>query len=96
MSESASAIAYEARNRANAAHDKIDSHEQLCAERYGNINSNLSLLFKIIGWGGVTFLSLLLGILAWTSNRVVESIDANNQQLRNQIEAVRTQQQPSS
>lgn len=92
MGETTAAVAYEARNLAESAHEKIDGHEKLCAERYGNINSNLSMLFKIIGWGGSTTLLLLLALLGWLGNRVVDSIDASNQQLRDQIEAVRTQQ----
>ena len=89
MSESASAVAYEARNRANAAHEKIDSHEQLCAERYNNINENLSLLFRVLGWGGALFLTTLLGLLGFMGVRMIDSIDANNQRLQQQIEAVR-------
>lgn len=30
--------------RADTAHQKIDSHEELCAERYGTINSILAEL----------------------------------------------------
>lgn len=90
MSETTAGVAYEARNRANAAHEKIDSHEQLCSERYKNINDNLSMLFKIIGWGGSTTLLLLIALLGWLGNRVVDSVDASNQQLRDQIEAVQS------
>lgn len=36
--------------RAESAHQKIEDHEKLCAERYGNINSTLDELKKLV-WG---------------------------------------------
>lgn len=44
--------------RADAAHAKIESHEELCAERYGNIHSALNDLKKLV-WG------VILGVAAF-------------------------------
>lgn len=58
--------------KAESAHQKIDSHEELCAERYGNINDTLSdlkdtlkshqsIALKVLG-GLATG---VLGLLGW-------------------------------
>lgn len=68
--------------KAEAAQQKIDSHEELCAERYGTINSTLGELKKgqeghsRAIWGGV--IALLAWALAqvWATNQArIESLE---------------------
>jgi hypothetical protein len=53
-----------ARDKAQKALDEIGSHEKLCAERYDNIHDKLGLVLKVLGWGGATIMTVLLGIAA--------------------------------
>lgn len=53
---------------ADSAHQKIESHERLCAERYGNIHTGLDDLKKlvwgvILGGGGFGLVTLFAVIL---------------------------------
>lgn len=76
MTESTAAVAYEARNRANAAHDKIEAHEDLCAERYRNINESVAEIKNILKWAGSGIIGLMLTVLGWL---VLQQIDNNRQ-----------------
>lgn len=53
---------------AEAAHAKLDGHEKLCAERYGNIHDSLGELKKlvlgvILGVAGFALVTLVAVIL---------------------------------
>lgn len=62
--------------RADSAHQKIDDHEKLCAERYGNINSNLDALkdgqknHSRAAWG------VVLALVAWMAAQLWEGRNA--------------------
>lgn len=42
---------------------RIDAHEEVCAERYGNINSSIGSINRTIRWAAVTLLSGMGAIL---------------------------------
>lgn len=56
----------QALHRANSAHDKIDAHEDLCAERYKTFNEKVDgigdKLNKLIG----TLIMCMIGVSAWS------------------------------
>lgn len=53
-----------ARDKAQEALSQIGAHEDLCAQRYDNIHDKLGLVLKVLGWGGGTIMTVLLGIAA--------------------------------
>ena len=89
---------------AREADNKINAHEDLCAERYKNINESLSRIMKLIGWGGSFLAVLIVGLLGWSLNNQVEANkDAiqvltsrgNPEPLRQYVPAPMQQTQPS-
>jgi hypothetical protein len=80
-------LARHAMDLATAADNKINAHEDLCAERYKNINDSLSLIMKFIGWGGAAMAGLVLSLLAWSLN---EQVKTN----RNDIQVLESRQLP--
>lgn len=78
MSEDIATVAYDARNKANAAHDKMEAHERLCAERYLNINNSITDLKTIIKWTCTLMISLIIGALGWS---LTQQVDTVNQQM---------------
>jgi uncharacterized membrane protein len=76
------------------AYDKINAHEDLCAERYLNIHGRIDLLFRVISWGGAMAFTVLIGLAAWGLNQVNQS---QTEQLRAiQRVAVQVAEQPKS
>ena len=74
-------IALDALEAARAAQKKADevgaageAHEDICAERYGNINEKIGTLFKLLAWGGTTALMLILGLLSFLAKAQFDSI----------------------
>ena len=71
---SGNAVDQVARDDAKTALEKIGAHEDLCAERYGNIHDKLGLVLKVLGWGGATLMTAMIGTVgffaahAWTGN----------------------------
>lgn len=59
--QTASAVAYEALNLAKSVDQRVNSHEDLCAERYANINKSVADL----GLATTTQIAELKGILKW-------------------------------
>lgn len=70
--------AAEAKARADSAHEKIDSHEDICAERYASIHTSLAelkddfrgqgrlligILLSIAGFGIVSLVAIILHAL---------------------------------
>lgn len=43
---------------------KIETHEQVCAERYKSIEWKLGILFHVLGWGGGTLICGM-GFVIW-------------------------------
>lgn len=65
MTREPSNLAREAMDLAREADNKINAHEDLCFERYKHINDSLSRIMKILGWGGTTLATLIIGVLGW-------------------------------
>lgn len=91
--------AAEAYNHAQAAHEKVEAHEDLCAERYAHINTKLDgvnatvgTILKILAWGGTTIFGLLMGCLVFFATRSLSTNDAQIDALKDQVEALQTQQ----
>lgn len=98
--ETVAGVAYEARNRAEAAHDKMDAHERLCAERYQNINNSMSDLKTGLKWLAGLLLSVLIAVSGWSLTQQATSVtqkqDALTQQLLMALQRSNTQQQPTA
>lgn len=90
MSDEIASVAYEARNRADAAHDKMDSHERLCAERYMNINKSIDDLKTGLKWLAGLLLSVLIAVSGWSLTQQVSTVNQKqelfNQQLVRMVE----------
>lgn len=85
-----------ARARAESAHGKIEAHEDLCAERYSNIHDKLNSMTKLIGWGGATLATGVMGLVAFLSVRVMDAPDADKARLQAQVEILQSQLRPQS
>lgn len=86
------ATAAEAMARANEAHLKIESHEDLCAERYANIHTALGGVEKtvdrvlsVLAWGGSGLVALLLVVLGFFMTRAISNNDQQVAAMRAQI-----------
>lgn len=70
--------ALEAARKAQAKADQVErdinSHEDICAERYKNINEKVGTLFKLVAYGGSTALMLILGLLGFLAKAQFDSI----------------------
>lgn len=78
--------AQKALSRADAAHDRIEAHEDLCAERYGNIHGRLDQVVKILGWGGTTIAMVMIGVIGFLLVRMIDSPSIETERLKAQIE----------
>jgi hypothetical protein len=85
--------AQEAMARAEAAHIKIDAHEDLCAERYahihtaiGGVKASVGTVLKILAWGGSTIFGLLVVLIGFLAVRSISSNDSELQKLRQQVD----------
>lgn len=58
-------VAQEAKGLAHKALNKIEGHEELCAERYKNIHSTLNLIMRVLAWGGSSLIIVLITALGW-------------------------------
>lgn len=59
----------ETRQTVAGAYDRIDAHEELCAERLKNLHGRINLLFAVIGTAGV----MAAAAGGWAFNKVYES-----------------------
>lgn len=73
-------------NRADAAHDRIEAHEELCAERYGNIHGRLDQVVKILGWGGATVATVMIAVIGALLVRALNAPNVETERLKAQIE----------
>lgn len=85
--------AVEAYNHAEAAHQKVEAHEDLCAERYAHISTKLEGVTSTVGtiqkqlaWGGSIFVTILLGLLAFFGAMAISQGDSEVKELKAQIE----------
>lgn len=77
-----------ARARADEAHSKIEGHEELCAERYKNINDTLGTIKSILGWAGGSIFAVLVAMLGWLSVQEINRISDDKQMLQAQLEVL--------
>lgn len=91
--------ANEAMERANSAHEKIDAHEDLCAERYAHIHTAIAgvkdtvgNIMKVLAWGGTTVFGLLIAALAFMATRSVGTNDNQINELKAQVAVLSAQQ----
>lgn len=87
----ASAVARQALTRADSAHAEIEKHEEVCAERYGNIKQEIGEIKTILKWAGSTLFLLIIGALAWSIRMQISSAYAEAQALRTQLEVLQRQ-----
>ncbi|WP_037500809.1 hypothetical protein [Sphingomonas jaspsi] len=94
---------HDAMARADSAHQLIESHEDICAERYahihtaiGGVKETVSTMVKILAWGGSTLFGLLILIIGFLSTRAISTGDAEVAQLKTQIELLKMQQPPAA
>lgn len=80
------AIDYEARRRADKAQGDIESHEEICAERYQNINSSISDLKSDIRRGGSFAGAIIISLLAWFAVSYIGEFKENMQLKRTILE----------
>ena len=73
---SGSSVAYAALALAQSNEQAIGAHEDLCAERYGNIHKEIAELKGLFKWGGVTGFGLLMTVLGFL---VVQMLNANTE-----------------
>jgi hypothetical protein len=93
----ATAVAYRALNAANKAQDDIVAHEDLCAERYANINTTIGEIKSILKWFGSTIFILLVGVAGWSIKaQLASSDDAQQAKLEAAIRGVVVQQQEAA
>jgi hypothetical protein len=85
----ATAIAYRAMNRADAAFAEIESHEKLCAERYRVIEEKLGMITRLLAWAGSFLFLLIVGMLGWSLKIQIEAASTERRALENRIELIR-------
>ncbi len=58
-------IDQEARDLAKTAHSRMETHEQVCAQRWGNVSKTLGRVEKILWLATITLISTLAAIINW-------------------------------
>jgi hypothetical protein len=84
-----------ARDKAQKANDELEGHENLCAERYKNINDTLKTIKSILAWAGTTIFGLLMVTLGWLVVQQVNRNDDDRTLLKAQIELLQQQMTPA-
>lgn len=98
-------VAYSARNKAHEVERTIAAHEDLCAERYGNINTAIREIKAFQKWAGTTAFGIIIALLGFLAMQVFNSNEAakkasaaNDETVRQQLAEMRARQaapQPS-
>ena len=90
--------ASEAFAHAQSAHDKIDAHEDLCAERYahiqttiGNVTKTVDTILKVLAWGGTTIFGLIVLCLGFLAARAINVNDSEVDRLRAELQQVKAE-----
>jgi len=86
-----SAVAYEALNLSKQNTQKIDAHEDLCAERYGHINSSIGEIKSILKWAGTTGFLIIIGLLGFLAKTTWEAKEQAQMAASTKIELLQTQ-----
>jgi len=66
--------AAEAYAHADKAHDKMNAHEDLCAERYLGIHDSLKDLHATVRGARNAVLTVGLALIAWLASQVYEKV----------------------
>ena len=99
MNESASSVARQALDLAKDVERRVDSHEDICALRYAQLEASVSAvktevassvgdIKKILGWAGAAGFTILIGLLGFFLKAQYDS----NQKLADRIESLQQQQ----
>ena len=56
------------------AYAKIEAHEDLCAERYRNINTSLTALHSTVRGARTAVVSVGLALIAWLASQVYDRL----------------------
>lgn len=76
-----STIAYDALNLAKQNARDIESHEDICAERYAGIHEKIREIKGVITWAGGLAFTVIIGILGFLASA---QFSANDQQQKTQ------------
>lgn len=88
---STASVAYEALNLAKQNARDIESHEDLCAERYGNINKSLGEVKGILKWAGTTLFGIIIALLGFLAAQQFNANDSARKQAEMKIELLERQ-----
>lgn len=69
-------VAYDALNLAKQAVRDIESHEDICAERYAGIHDKIREIKSLIGWAGGSAFGIIIAVLGFLA---IQMISANDQ-----------------
>jgi hypothetical protein len=85
-------MATEALTTANAAKNDLTGHEDLCAERYLNINNSIRDIKRVIWWVGTTLILLIVAALGWSLKQQIAANDAQREALETKVEMLERQE----
>lgn len=88
---SVAAIANQALKLAEQNENDIESHEKLCAERYGNINNSIREIKDILKWAGGAAFAIILGLLSFLATNTFQANDAARKAAEAKIETLERQ-----
>jgi hypothetical protein len=91
VSEAVAAVAYDALNLAKQTARDIEQHEDICAERYAGIHTQIGDIKKLIGWGGGLALTTVLCVLGFLAAAQFNSNDQARRDQQTKIEALQQQ-----
>ncbi len=91
---------YDALTMAREAKGELDAHEQVCAERYlniqtqmGDLKTGLADVKKILAWAGIFALTIIVGALSWSLQQQWTASKAQTENSALQIQLLRSQLQ---
>lgn len=90
-SRSTSSVAYEALNLGKANKQAMEAHEDLCAERYGNIHAAIGRIEGILKWAGVTGFGVIITLLGFLLAQQVQANDRATKDSAAKIELLQRQ-----
>lgn len=86
-----SSVAYEALNLSKQNTRDIEAHEDLCAERYNNINNSIGEIKSILKWAGTTGFLIIIGLLGFLAKTTWEAKEQAQEAAATKIEMLQTQ-----
>jgi len=58
-------IDYEARNMAKEASARMDTHEEVCAERWGHAKKTMDAILRVLAWGTAGLIGSMGSLIVW-------------------------------